>query len=148
MKTNVGKEFLGLIDKCFPAGHPLRKVMNRNNVKVSYSTMPNMGQIIAGKNKKILSKTKENEKICSCPKTKVCPLENKCLSKGIVYQATVNLKNKKTKNKKQNHTLAKPPLISKQDYQLTSIHSKTQIKIKPHSANTSGSIKIMKMSQL
>ena len=34
--------------------------------------------------------------MCSCPKTKVCPLENKCLSKGIVYQATVTLKNKQT----------------------------------------------------
>ena len=97
VKTNVGHEFLSLIDKCFPAGHPLRKVLNRNNVKVSYSTMPNMGQIIAGKNKKLLNKPSENEKICSCPKNKVCPLENKCLSKGIVYQATVKLKNKQTK---------------------------------------------------
>ena len=35
--------------------------------------------------------------MCSCTKNKVCPLENKCLSKGIVYQATVTLKNKQTK---------------------------------------------------
>ena len=59
--------------------------------------MPNMGQIIAGKNKKLLTKKKDNEKLCSCPKTKVCPLENKCLSKGLVYKATVTLKNKHTK---------------------------------------------------
>ena len=59
--------------------------------------MPNMGQIIAGKNKKTLNKQPENEKICSCPKTKVCPLENKCLTKGLVYKASVTLRNKKTK---------------------------------------------------
>ena len=97
VKSNVGRKFLGLIDKCFPTGHPLRKVFNRNNVKVSYSTMPNMGQIIAGKNKKTLNKQPENEKICSCPSTKVCPLENKCLTKGLVYKASVTLRNKETK---------------------------------------------------
>ena len=61
--------------------------------------MPNMGQIIAGKNKKTLNKQPENEKICSCPKTKVCPLENKCLTKGLVYKASVTLRNKEARNK-------------------------------------------------
>ena len=33
--TNVGKEFLRLIDECFPPSSPLHKVFNRKNVKVS-----------------------------------------------------------------------------------------------------------------
>ena len=52
--TNIGKKFLNLIDESFPPGNPLRKIFNRQTVKVSYSTTPNMAQIISGKNKKIL----------------------------------------------------------------------------------------------
>ena len=94
--TNVGKEFLALLDKCFPPGNLLRKIFNRNNVKVSYSTTPNMAQIILGVNGKLLAPREENEKTCSCPKNKKmdCPLDQKCLSKNIVYQATVSVPNK------------------------------------------------------
>ena len=94
--TNVGKEFLALVDKCFPPGNPLRKIFNRNNVKVSYSTTPNMAQIISGVNGKLLAPREENEKTCSCPKNKKidCPLDQKCLSRNIVYQATVSVPNK------------------------------------------------------
>ena len=42
VQTNIGEKFLKLIDKCFPQNHPLRKVINRNTVKVSYKCMPNM----------------------------------------------------------------------------------------------------------
>ena len=75
--TNIGKEFLTLLDKCFPPENPLRKIFNRNNVKISYSTTPNMAKIIAGKNGKILTPSEENEKICSCTKNKkdLCPLD-------------------------------------------------------------------------
>ena len=98
MKTNVGKEFLCLIDKCFPPTHPLRKVFNRKNVKISYSTTPNMEQIIAGKNSKILTKAEEKEtKTCSCPKTKVCPLDKQCLTDNLVYKATVTAPNHEPK---------------------------------------------------
>ena len=97
VKTNVGKEFLGLIDKCFPPNHPLRKVFNRQNVKISYSTTQNMEQIISGKNSKLLAEPEKEAKICSCPKTKVCPLENKCLTDNLVYKATVTQPNQDTK---------------------------------------------------
>ena len=97
--TNVGKEFLSLLDKCFPPQNPLRKIFNRNNVKVSYSTTPNMEQIISGKNAKVLTETKEKEKICSCPRNKKddCPLDQKCLTDNLIYQATVTLPNHETK---------------------------------------------------
>ena len=96
--TNIGKEFLTLLDKCFPPGNSLRKIFNRNNVKISYSTTPNMAKIISGKNGKILTPNEENGKICSCTKNKkdLCPLDQKCLSKNIIYQATVSHPNQET----------------------------------------------------
>ena len=44
IRTNVGKEFLDLLDKHFPKGNPLHKILNRNTVKVSYRCLPNMVQ--------------------------------------------------------------------------------------------------------
>ena len=41
--TNVGREFLKLIDEHFPPGHPLHQVINRQTVKVGYRCLPNMG---------------------------------------------------------------------------------------------------------
>ena len=38
--TNEGRQFLNYLDTCFPKLHPLRGIMNRDTVKVWYSTMP------------------------------------------------------------------------------------------------------------
>ena len=80
-----------LVDKCFPKDGPLGKLFNRNTVKISYRTAPNMKQIISGHNKKILSQhtDKPQPRACSCPKNTTCPLEGKCLSKNLIYHATV-----------------------------------------------------------
>jgi hypothetical protein len=40
--TDVGRQFLKLVDKCFPKGTKLHKIFNRNSLKVSYRTCPNM----------------------------------------------------------------------------------------------------------
>ena len=90
--TNIGKQFLNLIDKCFPKGHQLHKILNRNTVKVSYGCMPNIQQIISSHNKSIVKKnnTEETPKPnCNCRKDNVCPLNGNCLESGIIYQATV-----------------------------------------------------------
>ena len=42
VKTNLGKKFLNIIDRCFPNGHPLHKIFNKHTLKLSYSCMPNM----------------------------------------------------------------------------------------------------------
>ena len=97
VKTNVAREFLTLIDQCFPPGHPLNKIFNRKTVKVAYSTTQNMSQIISGKNAKLLNISKSQKRVCSCPSTKTCPLDEKCLTENIIYQATVNLPNQKKK---------------------------------------------------
>ena len=99
--TDVGRKFLNLVDSCFPPGHRLNKIFNRKTIKVSYSSMPNLGRIIAGHNSKVI-----NSKIpvvpkrpwgnCSCPRAtrdaKECPLGGECISESLVYQATVKVK--------------------------------------------------------
>ena len=53
--------------------------------------MPNVRPIIEGNNKQKLKSADliPVEKQCNCPKNSECPLEGKCLTKDIVYQATV-----------------------------------------------------------
>ena len=46
VSTKVGNQFLKLINKHFPRHHKLYKLLNKNNVKASYSCMPNMKSII------------------------------------------------------------------------------------------------------
>ena len=36
--TNIGHKFLALVDKNFPKDHKLRKIFNRNTIKISYSS--------------------------------------------------------------------------------------------------------------
>ena len=56
--TNVGQEFLKLIDTHFPPGHLLHSTINRSTVKVSYRCLPNMGAQVAKHNAKLLSSAK------------------------------------------------------------------------------------------
>ena len=101
VETNIGKKFLKLLDKCFPVNHALHKIMNRNKIKISYSCMPNMKQIITGHNKKILNnnrQSKENTKKCNCRNKENCPLDGKCLISSIVYEAEVTNKQNNEKH--------------------------------------------------
>ena len=66
------------------------KIINKNTVKLSYSCMNNVQQIINSHNKTILTSAAENNsKLCNCREKNSCPLNGKCLQKGVVYQATV-----------------------------------------------------------
>ena len=91
VKTNVAAEFLKIVDKCFPNGHILKKIFNRNTLKVSYSCTQNLETLIAAKNAKILSTPEvEEEKNCNCGKNSTCPLGGKCMIKDLVYQSTID----------------------------------------------------------
>ena len=57
VKTNIGKEFLKLIEKAFPVGSPLRKVFNRSTLKIGYKCMPNVAKAISRHNSKLLRGT-------------------------------------------------------------------------------------------
>ena len=54
VKTNIGKQFLRIIDTSFPQNNPLRKIRNRNTVKIGYKCMPNMGSLVSKHNTKLL----------------------------------------------------------------------------------------------
>ena len=93
ISTNIGKIFFKLIDRHFPPGHRLHKVCNRNNIKLSYSCMPNIKAIISKHNHNLLN-TDTNlrtnqEKKCNCQNETNCPLNGKCLTKSIIYKATI-----------------------------------------------------------
>ena len=91
VKTNVARTFLQLLDTHFPSHHKLHKILNRNNVKVSYSCMPNVASHISSHNIKMLQNSKPSEnqqsKNCNCQKKAECPLQGNCLASAIVYQA-------------------------------------------------------------
>eukprot|EP00745_Piridium_sociabile_P013986 TRINITY_DN2060_c0_g1_i4.p1 TRINITY_DN2060_c0_g1~~TRINITY_DN2060_c0_g1_i4.p1 ORF type:complete len:436 (-),score=96.63 TRINITY_DN2060_c0_g1_i4:282-1589(-) len=96
VKTNVGKEFFKILEESFPPNNNLHKIFNRNTVKLSYSCMPNIKQIIESNNKRKLNPEKRNntnqESNCNCRKRDECPLQNNCQTQNIVYQATVTEK--------------------------------------------------------
>ena len=46
VSTNIAKIFLKLVDKLFPRTHRLHKIFNRNTIKVSYSCVSNVQQLI------------------------------------------------------------------------------------------------------
>ena len=91
--TNVGKRFLCLLDKHFPVNNKFNKIFNRNNVKISYGCMPNIGGIISSHNKKVLG---ENNKLskgsCNCQRRYRgnCPLNGECLTPNAMYEAKVS----------------------------------------------------------
>ena len=99
--TDMGREFLLLIDKHFKKDSILRSAMNRTTIRVSYRCLPNLGAKISGHNKKILerkAKAEVNVKTgrggkggCNCFKSRLadCPIPGACNSDGVVYQATV-----------------------------------------------------------
>ena len=97
VKTNIGRKFLGLIDKHFPPNNKISKIFNCNTIKVSYSCMTNTRSIISQHNARILSKrrqiqaTQSTESNCNCREKANCPLQGNCLTKSLVYQAEVTV---------------------------------------------------------
>jgi len=91
VSTNIGRKFLQLIDTCFPEGHKLKKIINRNTIKISYSCMPNIQQLLNKHNRKLLNPPTDNtnQKLCNCRNRTECPLDGNCLASSLVYQATV-----------------------------------------------------------
>ena len=87
VSTNIGKSFLTFLDRHFPKSHKLHKIFNRNNVKISYSSMPNFGSIINSHNKKIINSNipKQPAPTCNCRSKSSCPLNGGCFQSSLVY---------------------------------------------------------------
>ena len=67
VETNIGKKFLKFIEQHFPKTNKFHKIFNKNNVKVSYSGLPNFANMIKLHISRILSeeKTRDQPK-CNC----------------------------------------------------------------------------------
>ena len=91
VKTNIGKLFLEMIKDCFPPSHPLHKICNRNTLKLSYRTMPNIKKAINQHNSKILNTENQPNGMAGCTSAcdDQCPLPGNCLVTNVVYRATV-----------------------------------------------------------
>ena len=87
VKTNIGKTFLKLLDKHFLKTNKFHKIFNRNNVKVSYSCLPNFANMINSHNNRILSEEKtQDQPKCNCRQKDTCPLKQHCLDKELIYR--------------------------------------------------------------
>ena len=92
VSTNIGGKFLRLIDEHFPEGHQLRKILNRNTIKISYKCMPNLKSQISKHNFKILKDQEApiDRGGCNCRRSMgPCPLGGNCLTDNLVYRAEV-----------------------------------------------------------
>ena len=94
VETNVGNCFLNLIDRHFPKSNPLQKLFNRHTLKLSYSCMSNVENIITNHNKAEIKKSKPssteaNKTNCNCRKTNTCPMNGNCNEESIIYQAEI-----------------------------------------------------------
>ncbi|KAJ8048904.1 hypothetical protein HOLleu_01408 [Holothuria leucospilota] len=92
VKTNVAKAFLRLIDKHFPPTNPLHKIFNRNTIKVSYSCLPNVRNLIQSHNRKVLRQARDQPEtqLCNCRIRNDCPVQGLCLTSRVVYQADIS----------------------------------------------------------
>ena len=119
VSTNIGRIFFNLLDRHFPAGSALFRIFNRNYIKLSYSCTNNFDNLVKKHNLKILNKINKNNNIntqnendsnkinsikntsssasCNCMNKSNCPLLGKCLTKNVVYLASVICQGHRTK---------------------------------------------------
>ena len=90
-----GNKFSQILDKHFPKSHKFHKLFNCNNVKVSYSSLPNFASIINSHNKKILRQEEmaSPKPHCNCRVEESCPLNGDCLQYSVVYGCKITPNN-------------------------------------------------------
>ena len=90
VKTNISKAFLNLVRKHSSRSHKYNKIFNLNIIKISYSSMPNINNLIKQHNPKILNKDQDKiQRSCNCRIKESCPLNGKCLHQCMVYKIEV-----------------------------------------------------------
>ena len=99
VQTNISYEIRKIVTKCFPKTNKISKILNKNTIKTSWCTTASLGAKIKQHNEKIIKNTKKKDeqkkKMCSCPSTEVCPVEGKCLTRSVIYNAEVITTNRK-----------------------------------------------------
>ena len=101
VNPRVTSVILKLIAKHLPKQHKYHNRFNKNNAKVSYSCMDNMKSIINKHNKKVTNADNDTntdtQVQCNCRNKDQYPLDNKCLTSSVIYNAQVTTNNA-TKN--------------------------------------------------
>ena len=95
-QLNVGKKFLRILDTSFPPDSPLRKILNRNTVKIGYKCMPNMGSLVSTHNTRLLMEDmvqqSQGRNCLDGPAS--CPLTTSdCKKDNVIYVASVYTQN-------------------------------------------------------
>ena len=90
VKTNFAKLFLRLLDKHFQKSHLLHKTFNRNTIKVSYSCMNNVSQIIKLHDRNVFHKKAKQTNPCNCRNKNECPLNGNCKVQSVIYKCRVS----------------------------------------------------------
>ena len=88
VKTNIDKIFSKSLHKHFLPSHSFDKIFNKKSFKISDSCMRSMSSIIPAYNCSTLNPLKRSFG-CNCHSRSMCPLQNKCLTPNIVYQAEI-----------------------------------------------------------
>ena len=95
MATDVGRKFLNIVKQSFQCDQPLKKIFNKNTLKISYSCMPNLGKKISTHNRSVLQQPQAKPtKTCNCRTPSSCPLSGDCLTQSIIYQLQATVKSK------------------------------------------------------
>ena len=92
VETNVCKTFLKLVKKYFPRNSSFHKIFNNNTIKISYSSLRNIGLIIGSHSIHHLESIlhlKAKEYGCNCRNKESCPLQNQCLTPKVIDEVTV-----------------------------------------------------------
>ena len=98
VKTNIGYNFLRLVDKHFPKGstcHVTQDLQSEQPKLVSYSCMQNVATIISQHNNKVRRNQQQSRsdrgetRKCNCRIKDQCPFEGECLTDNVVYKAVV-----------------------------------------------------------
>ena len=94
VQGNLTYQFNNIIRRAFPQNHPyLNKLFNIRNLRLSYSTTPNLSSILSRHNAKIMRSFHENNQpprvLCNCTRANKpnCPLRGQCLIDSVIYQA-------------------------------------------------------------
>ena len=80
----IAQVVLQLVTKHFLRSHKLHKSFNRNTVKLRYSCMNNMSNIIKGHNQKVIWKPHDQRPKYNCRKKVECPMEGNCQVNNVI----------------------------------------------------------------
>ena len=93
VSQNIAKIFFKLVNKDSPRTHRLHKIFNRNTIKVSYSCMSNVQQLIKKHNNFIQNKKSKTTLSCNCCDKNGSPLNGNCRTENVIYMCTSLTKN-------------------------------------------------------